>query len=132
MKEIINKYIWLIVIIIGLGLCIYSIKVIPGKIKEEKTYIETTAIVVDHEMCTFDDGSMGESYIAEYQVDRSKYRITSNSCATISKPLNSEVKIKYDPSNPEKAVFSNDIGNYIIPLIGIIFVICGIALKLKK
>ena len=132
MKNIIARYAWLIAIIIGMGLCIYSIKVIPNKIKEERTYIETTAIVVDYEECTFDDDTTGKRYIAEYKVDRNKYRITSSSCGTITKSLNSEVKVKYDPNNPGKAVFINDMGSYIIPLVGVIFIICGIILKRKQ
>lgn len=127
-----KKYLWLIPIIVGLGICIYSALVIPGKIEKEKTYVETTAVVVDYEMCTFDDGTTGNSYIAEYQVDRDKYRIKSSSCATINKSIGSEVKVKYNPKDPSIAVFTNDISNYIIPLIGVIFVICGVVIKRKQ
>ncbi len=132
MKNKFSKYFWLIPIISGLIICIYSVKVIPNKIKEEKTYIETTAIVVDYETCEFDDGNTGESYVVEYKIDRDSFRLTSNSCATIPKKLGKEVKIKYDPNDPSKAIFANDIGNYLIPVAGVIFLICGVILKRKN
>lgn len=124
-------YAWLIAIVLGVFICIYSIMVIPNKIKKEKTYIETTATVIDNEICTFDDGTNGTRYVAEYQVDRNKYTIVSNTCSSISTQLGKKVTVKYDPEDPSIAVFKNDIGNYAIPIIGIIFIICGIALKQK-
>lgn len=126
-----NRIIGIILIIIGIGISYYSIGIIKQANEKQKTYIETTAVVVGYEDCDLED-SIGQSFIAEYKVDRNTYRIKENACSNTPRGLNSEVKIKYNPNDPNDAVFSNDISHYIITLVGIVFIISGFIFTFKK
>ena len=127
----VRKYIWLFPLLLGLYICAYSVIAVPNKIKEEKTYIETTATVTGHYRCLLDDGTYGENYVAEYEVDGNKYEIRDENCVDFAKAIDEKVKIKYNPNNPSVAIFANDYSNYFIPFIGIIFVLSGIYIKKK-
>ena len=126
-----KKIIGIITIIFGVAICYFSIGNFKTNTEKQKTYIETTAIVVGYEDCDLDD-SIGQRYIAEYKIDRDTYQIKENGCSNSPIRLKSEVKIKYNPNDPSDAVFANDISHYFVLPIGIIFIICGIVLIFKK
>lgn len=126
------KIIGIIVLIIGIALSIYSVSYYDKEQKKQKTYIETTATVVGYEECELDEGDTGSRYIAEYKIDRDTYQIKANSCTNMPKGIGKEVKIKYNPNNPSDAVFTNDITRYLLPVIGVIFVIAGIIVFKKE
>lgn len=126
-----NKVIGIIVIILGIGICILSVGNFKTNNGKQKTYTETTAKVVGYEECDLDD-TTGQRFIAEYKIDRDTYKIKGNVCSNMPKSLGTEVKIKYNPNNPSDAIFANDISHYFVLPIGIIFIICGFVLILKK
>ena len=127
-----NKIFGILTIIIGLVVLIFSINDIKKNNEKQKTYIETTATVVGYEECELDDNDIGQRFIAEYQIDRNKYQIVSNTCGTVTKGLNKKVSIKYNPNNPSDAIFANDKSVYIAAAVGVIFIICGFVVVLKK
>ena len=127
-----NKLFGVIALIIGIGICIYSVSNFKNTEFKKKNYVETTAYVVDFEQCELDDNEYGTRYIAEYVVGNKKYRISENGCSSVSVKINSDVKVKYNPDNPNEAIFANDISHYIIPAVGIVFAICGIILIVKR
>ena len=126
-----NKIIGIIVIIFGIIIMVWSVGNFKVNDNKQKTYIETTATIVDYEECEMDD-TMGTRFIAEYKVDRSTYQIKENGCSNVPIKTKKTVKIKYNPSNPEDAVFANDISHYLLPAVGAIFAACGIILIRKK
>ena len=127
-----NKIFGIIIIIMGLAVLIFSINDVKKNNVKEKTYIETTATVVGYEDCELDDNDIGQRFIAEYQIDRNKYQIVSNTCGTVTKGLNKKVAIKYNPNNPGDAIFANDKSSYIGAAVGVLFIICGFVVALKK
>ena len=126
-----NKIIGIIVLFLGIGVCVFSVSNFKNTKFKKENYVETTAYVVDYEQCELDDG-YGTRFIAEYEVDKRKYRITENGCSNAPIKTKSEVKIKYNPDNPSEAIFANDISHYLLPAVGIVFVICGIIVIVKK
>ena len=125
------KILYITFIIIGIFLCIYSVNIIKENNEKQKNYVTTTAKVVGYEECQLDD-SIGQRYIAEYKIDRNTYQIKANSCTNMPKGLNKKVSIKYNPDNPSDAVFAGDITPYIIPIVGIAFIVFGIIFLLRK
>ena len=120
------KIIGVIVIIIGIGLCIYSVNFYKKEQTKHETYIDAVATVVGYEDCEFSDGDIGSKYIAEYKIKRNTYQIKSTDCTNVPKKIGKEVKIKYNPRNPSDAIFTNDITRYLLPSIGIMFVMAGV------
>ena len=121
-----RKIILLVVtVLIGIGLSIFSIINIRAYNEKNKTYIEATATVVDYEYDRDEEGRELATIIVEYKVDRNTYKLKDKSSTTNPQALGSKVKIKYNPSNPSDAIFSND-NTYIITLVvGIIFALVG-------
>ena len=119
-------------IVLGVVISIWSVGNFKSNAEKQKTYIETTATIVDYEECNLDEGEVGTRFIAEYRIDRNTYQIKENGCSNAPVKLKKTVKIKYNPENPEDAVFAGDISHYLMPIIGVIFTICGIVLIRKK
>ena len=127
-----NKIIGIAVLIIGIALSIYSVSYYDKEQKKQKTYIETVATIVGYEDCELDDGDTGSRYIAEYRIDRNIYKIKANSCTNMPKAIGKKVNVKYNPQDPSEAIFANDISRYILPIVGIIFMISGIIIIKKE
>ena len=118
----IKKIILLILtILIGVGLSIYSVIKIKEYNEKNKTYIETTATVVDYETSIGEDGDELAAIIVEYKVERNSYQLKSTSSSNHPKPIGSKVKVKYNPTNPSEAIFSNDKSNIILLIAGLLF-----------
>lgn len=97
-------------------------------IDKNKTYTETISKVV-----AYDHNNEGlASIVAEYTVEGRKYRLTSNNYSRNPKSKGTEVLVKYNPKNPEDAIWSNDISVFLIPLLGLLFVIGGIITLFAK
>ena len=120
-----NKIMGIIIIIIGIGVGIFSVGNIKSNNEKQAKYIETTATIVRYEECEMDE-TTGTHFVAEYKVDRNTYEITEKACSNLPGKNKKTVKIKYNPDNPADAVFSNEIGHYIVPIVAAIFIACGI------
>ncbi|MDD2625167.1 MAG: DUF3592 domain-containing protein [Tenericutes bacterium] len=115
-------------IIMGIIFIIFGIAIILPTINHIKThrvknsnYFETKGEIVDY---TSEGSSDHYSYVVEYEVDGKTYTIVS-SPIFFKKKIGSNVGIKYNPDNPEDAIFENE--NSLITLPGgiIVFIACG-------
>ena len=94
----------LIFAVIGIGLLLFSVSIIKNYNQKNKTYTETTSVVVDY---AYDDEGL-EAIIVEYTVDGKSYRKQSNSYSNMPKSKGTQVKVKYNPNNPSDAIWVND------------------------
>ena len=95
--------------------------------EEAKDYTETHGRVVDHDS-RYDDGSTIYSEVVEYNVNGSSYYCRSDSYSSFPKSIGSAMKVKYDENNPSKCLLENKTGNYIVYIVGGVFVVIGIGL----
>ncbi len=107
--------------IVILRLAISSIKTYNEK---NKTFIEITSKVVDYE---YDDEGL-QAIVVEYIVDGQAYHMTSNSYSNMPKSIGTEVLVKYNPDDPQDAIWSSDSSNILFPLIGVVFILSGITI----
>ena len=125
-----NKLAGIIALIVGIGILAFGIKNFGTAKFKQDNYIGTTAYVVSYEECELDD-STGYRYVAEYEVERSKYKISGNSCSSWM-PKRKTVQVKYNPEDPSDAVIAGDTSHYFILSIGVLFIGCGIIMLCKK
>ena len=121
-----NYFIALIAFVAGIGLLIYSFYTIRDYNEKNKKYIETESYVVDY--YEKDDAKYP---IVEYNVDGKTYRNTSHVGSSFPKKIGSKVMIKYNPNNPEQIIWEKDSTNIIVPIFGIVFIICGVLLIIR-
>ena len=69
--------------------------------------------------------------IVEYEVDGRKYRKESNDYSTVYRSIGDQVLIQYNPNNPSDAIWKNDNGNIIVPIVAGLFVIAGIIVVVR-
>ena len=112
----------LVFALVGIGLLVYSISTIKSYNEKNKTYTETTSVVVDYAR---DDEGL-EAIIVEYTVNGKAYRKQSNSYSNIPKSIGTQVKVKYNPNDPNDAIWVNDSANIVLPLAGGLFALVGI------
>jgi uncharacterized protein YxeA len=123
-----------LMMLVGLGLFIFSIYRIIDYKEKNKTYIETEATVIEY--AERDDDQ--QAIIVQYEVDGKSYTHTADSSSNHPKSIGSKVKIKYNPENPEQMIWSKDISNILLPAVGLLFTVAGIyciydnAKRLKK
>ena len=68
----------------------------------------------------------------EYYVDNVRYTVDSNSRSSHPKRIGSNVEVRYDPDNPDKAIIAGkDNGEWIVLVLGIVFNFCGILFLFK-
>lgn len=126
MNFIKNNIYVIITLLVGVGLSIFSIINIVSYSEKSKTYIETTGTVVDYKYSTNDDGNRLAYIIVEYKVERNSYRLTSISSSNHPKRIGTKVKVKYNPTNPSDAIFSNDKTYIILLATGLLFAGFGV------
>lgn len=126
-----NKLAGLIALIVGIGVLAFGINYFKEYQLKQKNYIETTAYVIGYEECELDDGT-GTRYVAEYEVDRRKYKISGNTCSSWVPKKRKTVRVKYNPASPSDAVIAGDKSHYYMLSIGIVFIVCGIVMLCKK
>lgn len=122
-----------ILLIIGIGLIILSYNTITTYNEKNKTYVETTAQVVDY---AYDSEGL-QAIIVEYQVNSKSYRKTSNSYSNMPSSIGTTVSIKYNPNNPQDAIWTTDSTNIVLPIVAVVITLVGIlavifSLKSKK
>lgn len=122
----------IIFILVGLGLSIFSFMNIKKYNEKDKTYIETTAKVVDYEYDRDEEGRELAAIISEYKVERNTYRIKSSSFSSNPKAIGSIVKIKYNPNNPSEAIYSGDKSYYFVLGVGVLFTLVGLFVTFKE
>ena len=122
----------IVVLIIGIGLGIFSYFNIKSYNEKDKTYKEAEAVIVDYnyEIDT-DNGDELRAIIVEYEVDGRKYRKESDSYSTITKSIGDKVMVKYNPNNPSEAIWKSDSSNIIVPIVSGLFVLVGIFVVVK-
>lgn len=112
--------------------------IILGASRQYKHYVkrnlenfeEVDGHVSDYEVdySTDSDGNRTIQYtsIIEYEVNSVKYTIKSNHSSNSKQKLGKLVAIKYNPENPEDAIFKNDYTGLIILIAGIVFLMATI------
>ena len=112
-----------IFIVIGIILTIFMLNMNKDYKEKNKTFIETTAVVVDNEYNISD-----EIYtpIIEYKVDGKNYKSELKTSSSVKKSLGTEVKIKYNPSNPSDFIEPSDSLNFIFIIVGVGFAVIGV------
>ncbi|MCI9280107.1 MAG: DUF3592 domain-containing protein [Bacilli bacterium] len=118
----------LIFVVIGIGLLLFSVSTIKNYNQKNKTYNETTSIVVDY---AYNDEGL-EAIIVEYTVDGKAYRKQSNSYSNMPKSKGTQVKVKYNPDDPSDAIWVNDSTNIVLPLVGGLFTLVGIIIVISS
>lgn len=118
----------LIFAVIGIGLLLFSVSTIKNYNQKNKTYTETTSVVVDY---AYDDEGL-EAIIVEYTVDGKSYRKQSNSYSNMPKSKGTQVKVKYNPDDPSDAIWVNDSTNIVLPLVGGLFALVGIIIAVSS
>lgn len=112
----------LIFAIIGFAILCSSVSSIKVYNEKNETYIETNSKVVDY---TYNDEGL-QAIIVEYVVDGQTYKKYSNTYSTAAQSIGTEVSIKYNPNNPNDAIWTVDSNNIVLPLFGIAFLLIGI------
>ena len=130
-----NIILSLVAIVGGFALIVWGIINMVTVSKKKKTYILTNAKVIDYAVHRNSDGHNTYGVIGEYLVNGVNYTINPRSYSNTTKtkyPLGSLVKVRYNPENPEDAIFDKD-GSAVFVLIGgVIFFIVGIAMLISK
>lgn len=114
--------------VVGIGLLLFSVSTIKNYNEKNKTYTETTSVVVDY---AYDDEGL-EAIIVEYKVNGVSYKKQSNSYSNMPKSKGTQVKIKYNPDDPSDAIWVNDSTNIVLPLVGGVFALVGIIIVVSS
>lgn len=112
----------LIFAIVGIALLCFAVSSIKSYNKKNETFVETTSKVVDYR---YDDDGL-QAIVVEYVVDGRTYQKVSNSYSNMPKSIGTEVSVKYNPDNPQDAIWTSDSSNIILPIVGFIFTLVGI------
>lgn len=118
----------LIFAVVGIGLLLFSVSTIKTYNEKNKTFTETTSVVVDY---AYNDEGL-EAIIVEYTVGGKAYRKQSNSYSNMPKLKGTQVKVKYNPNDPSDAIWVNDSTNIVLPLVGGLFALVGIIIVVSS
>ena len=111
--------------IIGIGLIIFMFNLDKDYKEKAKKYVEITAKVVDNNYDISDDVY---TPVIEYTVDGQNYRKELSTSSSAKKTEGTEIKIKYNPSNPSEFIESSGSMSFILGIVGGIFSVVGIGL----
>lgn len=112
----------LIFVIVGIALLCFAVSSIKTYNEKNETFVETTSKVVDYK---YDDEGL-QAIVVEYVVDGQTYRKVSNSYSNVPKSIGTEVSVKYNPNNPQDAIWTSDSTNIILPIFGAVFTLVGV------
>lgn len=112
----------IIFIVAGIVMSYQSVIYINSYNKKTGSFIETKAQVVDYEN---DHSDYPYSAIVEYTVDGKAYRLTSDVKTNYPKNKGTYVYIKYNPNNPEDAIFVSNKNLIIYPASSLVFFSLG-------
>lgn len=111
----------LIFVIVGIALMCFAVSSIKTYNEKNKTFVETTSKVVDYK---YNDEGL-QAIVVEYVVDGQTYQKVSNSYSNMPKSIGTEVSVKYNPNNPQDAIWTSDSTNIILPIFGAVFTLVG-------
>ena len=111
--------------IIGVGLIIFMFNLDKDYKEKAKKYVEITAKVVDNNYDISDDVY---TPVIEYTVDGQNYRKELSTSSSAKKTEGTEIKIKYNPSNPSEFIESSGSMSFILGIVGGVFSVVGIGL----
>jgi len=111
----------LIFVIVGIALLCFAVSSIKTYNEKNETFVETTSKVVDYK---YNDEGL-QAIVVEYVVDGQTYRKVSNSYSNMPKSIGTEVSVKYNPNNPQDAIWTSDSTNIILPIFGAVFTLVG-------
>ena len=116
-----RKIILLFFIVVGCAFIFLGYKVFMhgyDHMKELKdknsNYVETMATIVGHN----ENNKRLQAVIVEYNVNGVKYKGTSDIYSANYQEVGTQVKIKYNPSNPEEVIWREDISKNDIVIMG--------------
>ena len=98
-------------VVVGVALLIYAVKTISSYNEKNETYQEIIGRVVDYDYDT--------------------YRKISNEYSDNPRTIGSEVSLKYNPDNPEDAIWTNDSTNVVLPVFGGLFTLVGALITIR-
>lgn len=122
MKPLYGILIGSVFAIMGIVFLINSLTIIKTYNEKDKIYKETNSVVVDYDY----DAEGSKAIIVEYTVDGQTYRQQSYSYSSSPAPQGSQVKIKYNPNNPNDIIWVNDSKTIMFPIVGAVFTVVGI------
>lgn len=118
----------LIFIIIGIVLLCFAVSSIKTYNEKNDTFIETTSKVVDYK---YNDEGL-QAVVVEYTVNGQTYKKISNSYSNAPKTIGTEVLVKYNPTNPQDAIWASDSTNIVLPIFGVIFTLAGVIIIISS
>ncbi len=124
MKQSQKILVGLIFTIIGIAILCFASASIKTYNEKNATFTETTSKVVDYK---YDDDGL-QAIIVEYVVNGRTYQKVSNSYSNMPKSIGTKVSIKYNPNDPQDAIWTSDSANIILPIVGIVVTLIGVAI----
>lgn len=118
----------LIFVIVGIALLCFAVSSIKTYNEKNETFVETTSRVVDYK---YNDEGL-QAIVVEYVVDGQTYQKVSNSYSNMPKSIGTEVSIKYNPNNPQDAIWTSDSTNIILPIVGVVFTLSGVIVVISS
>lgn len=112
----------LIFIIIGISLMIIFIYNSNALNNRKKSFILTTGQVVGY---NYDPKEL-KAIIKEVEVEEKIYSLSSSEFLNTPEPLETKIRLFYNPSNPTESIFESENINLIIPLSGITSFLIGL------
>ena len=118
----------LIFAIVGIALLCFAVSSIKTYNEKNETFVETTSRVVDYK---YNDERL-QAIVVEYVVDGQTYQKVSNSYSNMPKSIGTEVSIRYNPNNPQDAIWTSDSTNIVLPIIGVVFILAGVIVVISS
>ena len=118
----------LIFAIVGIALLCFAVSSIKTYNEKNETFVETTSRVVDYK---YNDERL-QAIVVEYVVDGQTYQKVSNSYSNMPKSIGTEVSIRYNPNNPQEAIWTSDSTNIVLHIIGVVFILAGVIVVISS
>ena len=118
----------LIFAIVGVALLCFAVSSIKTYNEKNETFVETTSRVVDYK---YNDERL-QAIVVEYVVDGQTYQKVSNSYSNMPKSIGTEVSIRYNPNNPQDAIWTSDSTNIVLPIVGVVFILAGVIVVISS
>lgn len=118
----------LIFVIVGIALLCFAVSSIKTYNEKNETFVETTSKIVDYK---YNDEGL-QAIVVEYVVNGQTYQKVSNSYSNMPKSIGTEVSVKYNPNNPQDAIWTSDSTNIVLPIFGAVFTLVGVIVVISS
>ena len=118
----------LIFVIVGIALLCFAVSSIKTYNEKNETFVETISKVVDYK---YNDEGL-QAIVVEYVVNGQTYQKVSNSYSNMPKSIGTEVSVKYNPNNPQDAIWTSDSTNIVLPIFGAVFTLVGVIVVISS